>query len=121
MKKHTKQLALSSLIASTLSCAPAFAGSGTGSVTLIQTGDIHGHLLPRYNLRSDAVGSSMEGGVARMYTVVQQMRKDATKCTYCQQKEGLHRLFPAPQHRRYASRFRRSAVLPRPGHDRRAE
>ncbi len=66
---------------------PAFAGSGTGEVTLIQTGDIHGHLLPRYNLRSDAIGASMEGGVARMYTVIQKMRKDAIECTTVKRKK----------------------------------
>ena len=60
---------------------------GTGEVTLIQTGDIHGHLLPRPNLRSDAIGHSMEGGVARMYTVIQAMRKDATECTYVNRKK----------------------------------
>ncbi|GAB4507935.1 MAG: hypothetical protein Tsb0026_05290 [Sulfuricaulis sp.] len=54
--------------------------AGSGKVTLIQTGDIHGHLLPRPNLRSDSINQSMEGGVARMYTIIQQMRKDATKC-----------------------------------------
>ncbi len=48
--------------------------SGTGDITLIHTGDIHGHLLPRYNLRSDAIGQSMEGGVARMYTKIQEIR-----------------------------------------------
>ncbi|MDH3515052.1 MAG: hypothetical protein OEM83_09335, partial [Gammaproteobacteria bacterium] len=53
----------------------AFAGSG--SVILIQTGDIHGHLLPRANLRSDAIGKSMEGGVARMYTKIRQIRAGA--------------------------------------------
>jgi sulfur-oxidizing protein SoxB len=57
--------------------APSFAGSGTGSVILIQTGDIHGHLLPRPNLRSDAIGHSMEGGVARMYTKIQEIRAGA--------------------------------------------
>ena len=49
-------------------------------MTLIQSGDIHGHLLPRPNLRSDADRPKMEGGVARMYTVIKQMRKDVTKC-----------------------------------------
>jgi 2',3'-cyclic-nucleotide 2'-phosphodiesterase (5'-nucleotidase family) len=53
--------------------------AGSGEVTLIQTGDIHGHLVPRPNLRSDAIGHSMEGGVARMYTLIKQLRKEATK------------------------------------------
>lgn len=59
------------------SMIPAAALAGTGKVTLIQTGDIHGHLLPRPNLRSDAVGHSMEGGVARMYTLIKNLRKEA--------------------------------------------
>jgi 2',3'-cyclic-nucleotide 2'-phosphodiesterase (5'-nucleotidase family) len=58
---------------------PAAAHAGSGPVTLIQTGDIHGHLVPRPNLRSDAVGHSMEGGVARMYTIIKDLRKEATE------------------------------------------
>lgn len=61
------------------SMIPAAALAGTGKVTLIHTGDIHGHLVPRPNLRSDAVGYSMEGGVARMYTLIQNLRKEATE------------------------------------------
>lgn len=53
----------------------AFAGSG--NVTLIQTGDIHGHLVSRPNLRSDATGPGMEGGVARMYTLIKQLRSES--------------------------------------------
>lgn len=55
---------------------------GSGEVTLIQTGDIHGHLVPRPNLRSDAItyrGHGIEGGVARMYTVIKVLRAAATK------------------------------------------
>ncbi|TCV89046.1 bifunctional metallophosphatase/5'-nucleotidase [Sulfurirhabdus autotrophica] len=52
--------------------------AGSGSVTLIQTGDIHGHLLPRPNLRSDATGRYLEGGMARMYTQIKALRSEAT-------------------------------------------
>lgn len=61
----------------TLSTVTAQAASGTGSVILIQSGDIHGHLMPRANLRSDAIGHSTEGGVARMYTKIQEIRAGA--------------------------------------------
>jgi sulfur-oxidizing protein SoxB len=44
-----------------------------GTVRLIHTGDIHGHLVPRPNVRSDSTGK-MEGGLARMYTVIKQIR-----------------------------------------------
>jgi len=64
-----------------VSIAPTATLAGDGKVTLIHTGDIHGHLVPRANLRSDSTGA-MEGGVARMYTVIQQMRKDSTECKY---------------------------------------
>ena len=50
----------------------AFAGSG--ELTLIHSGDIHGHLVPRHNVRSDTTGR-MEGGLARMATVINHIRK----------------------------------------------
>jgi 2',3'-cyclic-nucleotide 2'-phosphodiesterase (5'-nucleotidase family) len=52
---------------------PAFAGDGP--VRLIHIGDIHGHLVPRANVRSDSTGR-LEGGVARMYTVVKKIREE---------------------------------------------
>jgi len=51
---------------------------GSGKVTLIHTGDIHGHLVPRANVRSDSIANSKEGGVARMATIIKAMRKEAT-------------------------------------------
>ncbi|MDP2026900.1 bifunctional UDP-sugar hydrolase/5'-nucleotidase [Sulfuriferula sp.] len=65
------------LASASLISTAALGAGGSGSVILIHTGDIHGHLLPRPNLRSDAVGHSMEGGVARMYTAIQQIRASA--------------------------------------------
>lgn len=62
------------LAAATLASAGSMAG--TGSVTLIHTGDIHGHLMPRANVRSDSTGA-MEGGVARMYTVIKEIQKES--------------------------------------------
>ena len=49
----------------------AFAGSG--EIVLIHTGDIHGHPVPRPNVRSDTT-SGMEGGLARIATVIKQIR-----------------------------------------------
>ena len=49
----------------------AFAGSG--EIVLIHTGDIHGHLVPRPNVRSDTA-NGMEGGLARIATVIKQIR-----------------------------------------------
>lgn len=42
-------------------------------IKLIHIGDIHGHLIPRPNVRSDGNGR-MEGGLARMYTEIQKIR-----------------------------------------------
>lgn len=44
-------------------------------ITIIHTGDFHGHLTPRPNLRSDGDGR-MEGGLARVYTKIRQIRED---------------------------------------------
>jgi S-sulfosulfanyl-L-cysteine sulfohydrolase len=59
-----------------LASAPSMATAGEGTVTLIHIGDIHGHLVPRPNVRSDNVGK-MEGGLARMYTAIEQIRERA--------------------------------------------
>lgn len=48
--------------------------SGRGTVTLIHIGDIHGHMVPRPNARSDSNGR-MEGGLARMYTKIKEIRE----------------------------------------------
>lgn len=65
------------LFAAALGAPPALAGSG--QVTVIHSGDFHGHLIPRPNLRSDAQGDSVEGGLARIYTVIKGIRKQDPK------------------------------------------
>ena len=78
MKRLTSLLATTFVFSVGAAYLPAASAAGSGPVILIHTGDIHGHLLPRPNLRSDAVGDSLEGGVARMYTKIEQIRAAST-------------------------------------------
>lgn len=43
-------------------------------VSLIHLGDIHGHMVPRPNTRSDGVANTTVGGLASMYTRVSEIR-----------------------------------------------
>ncbi len=54
----------------------ALASKDEVEITLIHTGDYHGHLIPRPNLRSDGDGR-LEGGLARIFSKIQSIRKDA--------------------------------------------
>lgn len=70
-----RAIRLLALVAMVACVAIANAQTGSGRVTLIHTGDFHGHLIPRPNLRSDAQGNSVEGGLARVYTVIKDIRR----------------------------------------------
>ncbi len=48
-------------------------------ITIIHTGDFHGHLIPRPNMRSDATGQRLEGGLARVYTKIKEIREEDPK------------------------------------------
>ncbi|MHB8472293.1 MAG: bifunctional metallophosphatase/5'-nucleotidase [Gammaproteobacteria bacterium] len=76
MRRFKKSLTTTALMLAVLSYNVARAGDG--KVTLIHIGDIHGHLVPRPNVRSDSTGD-MEGGLARMATVITQIRHTATR------------------------------------------
>lgn len=51
----------------------AAAMKGGIEITMVQIGDIHGHLIPRPRLRNDGVDTD-EGGLARLYTRIQDIR-----------------------------------------------
>jgi len=66
-------LGLAIALASGGASAAAPRAAEAREITLIHIGDIHGHMVPRPNLRSDASGQ-MEGGLARMHGLIEQIR-----------------------------------------------
>ena len=89
--------ALFSLLGLSVAFSAPVQAEDSNKVTIIHTGDFHGHLIPRANVRSDSSGRK-EGGLARVATVIKKIRED--------QKNAL----------RHHSRWRRSVVYTRPGH-----
>lgn len=73
-----KDLCVSFSVAAFLCCTAGsvFAANKVedSEITIIHVGDIHGHLEPHINVRSDSNGL-LEGGVARVYTTVDNIRK----------------------------------------------
>lgn len=71
-----RKLLLTAMLSAVVMAAPVRADdSKSNKITLIHTGDFHGHTIPRPNLRSDGDGR-MEGGLARVYTVVKKIRSE---------------------------------------------
>jgi sulfur-oxidizing protein SoxB len=69
-------VAASSAILSGLAWSQSSGGKARSAIriTLIHMGDLHGHLVPRPNVRSDATGKTA-GGLARMYTLIEEIRR----------------------------------------------
>ena len=51
--------------------------NGTDQITLIHIGDTHGQIEPATNVRSDNTNKDLEGGLARMFTLVKKIRSVA--------------------------------------------
>jgi 5''-nucleotidase/2'',3''-cyclic phosphodiesterase and related esterases len=55
--------------------AASAARAGSGEVTFIHIGDLHGHLIPRPDLREGDKPGQMVGGLAYMYDEIKKIRK----------------------------------------------
>lgn len=69
---HSRKNLLLGAVLGTVAVASAYADS---QITIIHTGDFHGHLMPRPNLRSNAdYPGQMVGGLARMATEIKNIQ-----------------------------------------------
>ena len=82
MKRPTLTMATLGFVAmSTIMPVTAIAGDSEVEITFIHTGDFHGHLIPRPNMRSDGDGR-MEGGLARIAKKIKKIRSDERNTVY---------------------------------------
>lgn len=75
MKIHQKITTAIATMA--MSCAFNAHAGIKQKITLIHIGDTHGQIEPTTNVRSDNTNKDLEGGLARMYTLVKKIRKNA--------------------------------------------
>ncbi|MEK6749461.1 MAG: 5'-nucleotidase C-terminal domain-containing protein [Pseudomonadota bacterium] len=76
---HQPLLAAMMAVLGTLSAPSVFADES--EITIVHTGDFHGHLIPRANVRSDSAGRK-EGGLARIATMLKRIRDDEPNALY---------------------------------------
>ena len=69
MRWHSWRVPTRSLTIMSMSITPVSAAE----ITLIHMGDLHGHLMPRPSIRGETTART-EGGLARMYTKISQIR-----------------------------------------------
>ena len=75
MRIHQKVTA--AIAGVTLGCAFSAYAEDAQKITLIHIGDTHGQIEPTTNVRSDNTNKDLEGGLARMYTLVKKIRSTA--------------------------------------------
>lgn len=78
MKRLASMIATTFAISAALVYTPAAFADTEVEIKVVHIGDIHGHLIPRPNVRSDSNGST-EGGLARMYSKIKSIRGDSNK------------------------------------------
>jgi 2',3'-cyclic-nucleotide 2'-phosphodiesterase (5'-nucleotidase family) len=62
-----------------LVCAFHVQAASTQKITLIHIGDTHGQIEPATNVRSDNTNKDLEGGLARIFTLVKKIREKADR------------------------------------------
>ena len=78
MKRFARNIAITLSLTAGAAYLPAALADDAIELKLIHIGDIHGHLIPRPNARSDSNGR-MLGGLARMATKINNIRGDGKK------------------------------------------
>jgi len=76
---NVRQRLVAAIMVAALGFSCNASAEGTQKITLIHIGDTHGQIEPAVNVRSDNTNKDLEGGLARMFTLVKKIRKIADK------------------------------------------